>query len=70
MYLQHLLELLVRGLLAGDLELPLDLVLALFPVLHLDPVVLRHHLDKSPETICIKKDKTFIRLCHLEVVMC
>ena len=33
--LQHLLELLVGGRLAGDLELPGDLGLALLPVLHL-----------------------------------
>ena len=34
-HLQHLLELLVRGGLPSDLQLPLDLVLALLPVLHL-----------------------------------
>ena len=48
-HLQHLLELLVCGLLARNLQLPLDLVLALLPVLHLDPVILSHHLHKPPE---------------------
>merc|ERR1719150_3429245 len=44
--LQHLLQLLVCGSFASNFQLPLDLVLGLFSVLHLDSVVLRHDLHE------------------------